>query len=212
MFDSCDFTGCRFTATNLHGARFQGCKFDYAIFERTLIDSDILDTECPGSDNLKMRFARTLRMNYQQLGDARAANKAISVELDATQSHLHKSWVSRESYYRRKYRGWRRVRAFAEWLEFKVLDAVWGNGESTWKLIRAAVVILIGMSLVDVFSFRDPNRIDSYGKALLDSPQMFFGTSPPSHYHGGYLTAILIVRLVMFGFFMSIVIKRFNRR
>jgi hypothetical protein len=27
-----------------------------------------------------------------------------------------------------------------------------------------------------------------------------------------YLTAIFLVRLIMFGFFMSIIIKRFNRR
>jgi uncharacterized protein YjbI with pentapeptide repeats len=69
-FDSCDFRGCRFVATSLHGSKFSGCKFEYSTFERTLVDDDILDTECPGPDNLKMRFARTLRMNYQQLGDA----------------------------------------------------------------------------------------------------------------------------------------------
>ena len=47
-----------------------------------------------------MRFARTLRMNYQQLGDARAANKAI--EIEATEIHLHKAWSSKQSYYRSK--------------------------------------------------------------------------------------------------------------
>jgi uncharacterized protein YjbI with pentapeptide repeats len=74
-FDSCDFTGCRFVGTNLHGSKFSGCKFDYATFERTLIDSAILDTECPGLENLKSRFARTLRTNFQQLGDATAVNR-----------------------------------------------------------------------------------------------------------------------------------------
>src|SRR2546423_6076656 len=69
-FDTCDFTGCRFDRSNLHGSSFSGCKFDYVNFERTLADNDILDVGCPGPENLKMRFARTLRMNYQQLGDA----------------------------------------------------------------------------------------------------------------------------------------------
>ena len=75
---------------------FTGCKFDYSIFERTLIDADLLDTECPGQENLKMRFARTLRMNFQQVGDAKAANRAIKVELQATMAHLHKAWRSTE--------------------------------------------------------------------------------------------------------------------
>jgi uncharacterized protein YjbI with pentapeptide repeats len=83
-FDSCDFTGCRFLATSLYGSHFIGCKFDYAVFERTNVDSDLLSSSCPGHENLKMRFARTSRMNFQQLGDAQAANKAIEVELQAT--------------------------------------------------------------------------------------------------------------------------------
>jgi uncharacterized protein YjbI with pentapeptide repeats len=81
VFDSCDFTGCRFTGTNLHGSSFSGCKFDYSLFERTLVDNDILDTGCPGHENLTMRFARTLRMNYQQIGDARSSNKAEGLSL-----------------------------------------------------------------------------------------------------------------------------------
>jgi uncharacterized protein YjbI with pentapeptide repeats len=64
-FDSCDFTGCRFVATNLTGSSFAGCRFDYVNFERTFVDDDILNTGCPGFENLRMRFARTLRMNYQ---------------------------------------------------------------------------------------------------------------------------------------------------
>src|SRR5450432_1346443 len=71
-FDSCDFTGCRFSGTNLEGSSFAGCKFAYSFFEKTVIDNDILDVGCPGEENLKMKFARTLRMNYQQLGDAKS--------------------------------------------------------------------------------------------------------------------------------------------
>jgi hypothetical protein len=32
------------------------------------------DTECPGPENLKQQFTRTLQMNYQQLRDTAAAN------------------------------------------------------------------------------------------------------------------------------------------
>lgn len=211
-FDSCDFTGCRFVGTNLYGSSFTGCKFEYSNFEGTIIDSDILDTGCPGPENLKMKFARTLRVNYQQLGDATSANKAIQVELKATEIHLHKAWSSNESYYRKKYAKWKRVKAFIEWVQFKTLDFIWGNGESTLKLIRSTVVILLIMTAIDVLAFRNTHLISSYQNSLYESPQIFLGTLTPANYPRSYLTAILFVRLVTFGFFMSIIIKRFNRR
>lgn len=211
-FDSCDFTGCRIIGTSFHGSSFSGCKFDYTYFEKTVVDNDILDTGCPGPENLKMRFARGLRMNYQQLGDAASANKAMGVELSATELHLYKAWRSKESYYRSKYKGWKRVKALLEWLEFKVLDLVWGNGESAFKLIRAAIFVLAIISLYDVFMFRDPQVLGNYTHAFFESPQILLGTLTPKDYSSASLTVILFVRLVLFGFFMSILIKRFNRR
>lgn len=91
-FDSCDFTGCQFSGSNFHNAAFSGCKFWYATFERTQIDDDILTSEAPAEENLRMRFARTLRMNFFQLGDAKAVNRAISLELQATEQYLRNSW------------------------------------------------------------------------------------------------------------------------
>jgi uncharacterized protein YjbI with pentapeptide repeats len=211
-FDSCDFTGSRFLATNFHGSTFSGCKFDYATFEKTLVDSGILETECPGYENIKMKFARTLRMNYQQLGDATGANKAMNVELQATEVHLYKAWHSNETYYRKKYVGMKRLHSLLEWCQFKALDFVWGNGESAWKLLRAAAIVLLGVAVVDVASFRPDPTLRDCMRAVIESPQVFLGTLVPSGYPHSYLTLILCTRLVMFGFFMSIIIKRLNRR
>lgn len=212
VFDSCDFTGCRFVNANLHGSSFTGCKFDYAVFERTIIDSDILESGCPSHENLKSRFARSLRMNFQQIGDAKAANLAIAVELQATKVHLHKAWNSNESYYRKKYSGWKRAKALFDWIEFQTLDFIWGNGESALKLIRATIVLLLAMAITDVLAFHDPQRLGDYFIAFINSPQILLGVLTPPHYAGWYLTAIVFLRLVLFAFFMSIIIKRFNRR
>ena len=76
VFDSCDFTGCRFVGVNFYGSKFTGCKFDYANFERTIIEGDVLDNCCPGWDNLKLKFARTLRVNFQQLGNSRISQQS----------------------------------------------------------------------------------------------------------------------------------------
>jgi hypothetical protein len=213
VFDSCDFTGCRFVGTNFHGSIFSGCKFDYATFDKTMVDSNILDDGCPGHENLKMRFARTLRMNYQQLGDAQAVNKAIRVELQATEAHLHKAWHSNESYYRKKYAGFRRAKAFTEWTQFKVLDFLWGNGESAPKLLRAILLAILLIAFVDAIVFKDHRRLESYTQAMSDSPQIFLGTMPtPASYPRPCLAAILFVRLIVFSFLTAIIVKRFNRR
>lgn len=211
-FDSCDFTGCQFVGTNLYGSEFTGCKFDYSNFERTIVNSDILDTECPGPENLKMKFARTLRVNYQQLGDASSANKAIEVELKATEIHLHKAWGSNESYYRKKYAKWKRAKAFVEWVQFKTLDFIWGNGESALKLIRSTVIVLFFMAIIDVTVFGNPQLLTNYVNSMYKSPQILLGVLAQDNYPKSYLTLIFFVRLVTFGFFMAIIIKRFNRR
>jgi hypothetical protein len=211
-FDSCDFTGCRFVATNLSGSKFSGCTFDYATFERTQVEADLLDTECPSRENLKARFARTLRTNFQQLGFADAANKAMKVELQATEIHLRKEWGSNESYFRKKYQGIRRVQSFLEWLKFKSLDFVWGNGESTYRLVRFVLIVWCLMALYDALQFGEPQQLKSYVDSFVAMPELFLGVSAPSTYAKWYVAMITLIRLILIGFFLAIIVKRFNRR
>ncbi len=211
-FDSCNFTGCRFVGTNFHGSKFSGCNFDYATFEKTIIDPVILDTECPAFENLKMRFARSLRVNFQQLGDANGVNKAIAVELDAKKIHLWKSWNSNDRYYREKYQSWERIHAFFRWGSFKSLDFIWGNGENPFKLLRFVLIILLLISIGDTIAYRDPGLINSYLISFLKSPEIFLGVLKPSTYPNSILALITLIKLIMLSFFLSILIKRFNRR
>lgn len=212
VFVSCNFTGCRFIGVNFYGTSFDGCTFDYATFEKTIVDNDILYSSCPSWDNLKLKFARTLRTNYQQIGDSKSANKAIRIELDATKSHLNKAWNSNESYYRNKYKQWNRVKVFLEWVNFVVLDFIWGNGENIFKLIRSTLLLMLLMSFADSFVFSNVSKISSYWNSLLKMPEVFLGISTPTNYPNKYLALISFVRLTTMGFFMSIIIKRFNRR
>jgi hypothetical protein len=212
VFDECDFTGCRFVSTNLHGSSFSGCKFDYATFERTDIDDDVLSTGCPATENLKLRFARSLRVNYQQLGNVDAVNKAIAVELDATEVYLHKSWASNESYYRKKYARGLRIRQFARWARFKILDFAWGNGESTYKLLRAVILVLLAIAIVDVQAYGDPTLVGSYLHALAVAPALFLGAVVPISYPSWYVALIMFARLVFLGFFIAVIVKRLSRR
>jgi hypothetical protein len=212
IFDSCDFTGCRFIACNFHQSAFTGCTFKYAIFERCQIDDDILDREAPLEENLKMRFARTLRMNFQQVGDAKAVNKAISLELEATEKYLKKSWISKESYYQDKYGGIKRLRQFAKWIDFKILDLIWGNGESVIKLLRSIAVVNIIIALYDTALRGNIWEIKSYISSLTASPGIFLGIATPQTYPVLVSSTIAATRLITFAFLTAILVKRFGRR
>ncbi|SPK71027.1 Low-complexity protein [Cupriavidus taiwanensis] len=198
-FDSCDFTGCRFIGCNFHQSAFFGCDFRYAVFERCQIDDDILQREAPREENLKMRFARSLRMNFQQVGDAKGVNRAISLELDATASYLKKSWSSSETYYREKYTGWKRLPQFLKWVEFKLLDLIWGNGENTLKLLRTILIIHLFIAIYDTFQFGNPWNLRNYLASLAASPGVFFGIVSPHPYPVWISSAIAAARLIAFG-------------
>lgn len=213
VFDDCDFTGCRFIASNFHLTTFAGCDFRYAAFERTFIDSEILDSEAPKEENLRMHFARSLRMNYQQLGDAKSVNKAISIELGATSAYLYKSWKSKETYYKNKYGGVVKSSIqLARWLEFWLLHAIWGNGESILKLIRSLAVFLIGIAIYDTLQNGNALDLGQYWNNLLRAPAIFLGILSPHNFSAGVLSVITGTKFVSFALLTTLLIKRFSRR
>jgi hypothetical protein len=210
-FDSCNFTGCRFVGSSFPGSAFLGCRFDYAVFERTFIDSDVLDNIWPPYENLKLRLARTLRTNYQTLGDTDAANKAILVELHATRVHLSKAWRSREAYYRNKYSGAERAIAFLAWARFVVGDFIWGNGESASRLLRTFLLIIILIATFDTILSRNAGLIDDWVGAFVDATAVFLGTKQ-SQYPALIEALIALSRYILLGLFVSILVRRFSRR
>lgn len=212
VFDSCNFTGCKFIGCNFHQTTFTGCSFKYAIFERCHIDDDILEREAPKEENLRLKFARSLRVNFQQIGDAKAVNKAISLELEATATYLKKSWLSNESYYQKKFPGWRRIFQFFKWLEFALLDVIWGNGESSPKLLRTIVFIHFLITIGDTLAFKNPWNLHDYLDNLLRASGIFFGIISPKEYSTGVLSLIAAIRLICFAFLTAILVKRFGRR
>lgn len=211
-FDSCDFTGCKFKGSNLSGTKFIGCTFDYVQFDHTFVDSEILDHGCPGMENLRKGFARTLQLNFRQIGDTDAANKAISIELDATRIHLYKAWHSKESYYRKKYTGFRRVRMFFSWSNFIFLDFFWGNGESLTKLFRSLIIFTAIIAIIDVMTLGHERQTSDYLNALSRAVQILLGTSVPGEFPGEFVAAIALVRYIMIACIVAVFIKRRSRR
>lgn len=210
-FDSCDFTGCRFVGSNFHQTSFAGCNFKYAVFERTQIDDDILNSEAPIEENLRMRFARSLRMNYSQLGDAKAVNKAISLELEATAIYLLNSWKSEATYYKNKYGGVKRFRQFWHWAEFWILDFVWGNGESILKLLRTLLIAVVAIAIYDAAVFANPLNLGDYWTSLSSAPGIFLG-AVSKQYPTWVLSTIATCRFIGVALLTALLVKRFGRR
>jgi hypothetical protein len=212
VFNSCNFTGCRFLGSNFHQSAFAGCNFEYATFERCEIDDDILLSEAPREENLRMRFARSLRMNYQQIGDAKAVNKAISIELEATSIYLFKSWRSRESYYREKYPGLKAIGQFIRWSEFWIFDFVWGNGESILKLLRTMLLSMVAIAVYDTSAYGNVLNVGDYWNSLQSAPAVFLGVSHPPTYPEAILSVIAATRFVAIALLAALLVKRFGRR
>lgn len=212
VFDSCSFVGCRFVACNLNQSTFQGCKFEYAIFERTQVDDEILNS-APERNNLKLKFARTLRMNYQQIGDAKAVNRAIVVELEATDIFLKDSWSSNSDYYRKKYIGLSRIWQLAKWIEFRTLDFIWGNGESVTKLLRSIIWVILGVAILDMIYTPGEKPFTGFLQSFFTAPALFLGVKPLPDTMPPLLSAcIAALRLLGFAFLTAILVKRFGRR
>jgi hypothetical protein len=211
-FDSCNFTGCKFLSTNFEGSHFTECKFNYTHFERTNIESTILDDQCPPFENVKQRFARTLRINYQSLGDVEGVNKAMRVEMEATILHYHKAWKSNELFYREKHKGFDRVKLFFKWLEYKSLEFIWGNGESIWKLMRFVIISTLLMSIIDLYISHECFTLWSLIHSFFRMPQILLAVSTPSNYPVGYLSFLVFFRLLFFALFVSVFVRRLSRR
>lgn len=211
-FIKCNFTGCKFLSTSFYGSVFSYCTFDYAIFEKTIIADDILSTQAPERENLKAWFARSLRVNFQQLGQAESVNKAIKVELSATRTHLYLAWSSNSDYYREKYPGFKRGVSFLKWLWFSILQVLWGNGESVPRLLFSMLGVFVLMAIYHGSRSVAPRQIDSYWSGLLAAPEIFLGVRSFRSDAYWYLTAVAATRLLFFAALASILLKRFNRR
>lgn len=214
VFDTCNFEGCKFIACNLHKSTFPGSSFEYTTFERTHISDEILTINAPKKENLRMKFARSLRMNFQQLGDADAVNKAIAVELDATKMHLYNGWHSSDEYYRTKYPGSKRISQLFKWIKFKALDSVWGNGESVRKLTMFFTLIVLLMGIYDNYKFNNPDSLLGYIEGIKNAFCILFGLKlPVGHvYSDMFMVFATVIRLTLFGFFTAILVKRLGRR
>ncbi len=219
-FIRCTFEGAKFMNCNLQGAYYEDCNFNYVIFEKTFVDDEIFGC-APKKDNLKYKFARSLKLNYASIGDYVRASKAVTIELEATKSHLKDSWISGDEWYKKKYGGLqRKLYQFWKWTKVSILDFVWGNGESLWRLIRFNFCIFLALTFYHVLEKSISNIWDILPLFFIEIPANYLGIPIIAkcganlfEYYPGWLNLLLVIsRMICFGLLMSIIIKKYNRR
>lgn len=213
-FINCKFEGSKFSNSNLQGSYFRDCNFDYVTFEKTFVDYEIF--ECaPKFDNLRFRFARSLKLNYASIGDYIKASKAVTVELQATLGHLRSSWSSGDQHYSIKFGGLeKRTKQLYKWIKVNFLDFIWGNGESFGRLIRFNFIIFFILSVVEVFTSKSKYGFLEFVETLfVNMPSVYFGLKVENLEYSNYiLLPLTILRLGSFALLMSIITKKYNRR
>jgi len=207
-FISCNFTGSIFKNCNFQGAQFDNCNFSYTQWEKTIIEESFLNHCLPSEENLARDLVRSLRVNFSQIGNYSAVNTAIRIEIQYTGIHLYNAAFSRKSYYRAKHKGLDRLSIAYRYIVWKILDILWGNGESLMRVSRTAIIII---GIVALYLWQESNFIrfrDSVSTSFFGFWGIYTGTSLSSS-----MVAIFVIsRLVLFGLFMAILVKRLSRR
>lgn len=208
QFMRCIFTGATIKESNFRGARFEECDFRYTNWEKTILDERFLDTCLPSEENLARDLARSLRVNFSQIGNYEAVNKAASIEVSLTGQHLYNAAYSRQSYYRGKYKGWSRFSHALSHARWKALDFLWGNGESILRVACSAFVVVMVAGIALTFDSSQLSISDGLWSAFLS----FWGVQGGAKLPDSYAVVLTIFRFILFGLFMAILVKRLARR
>lgn len=208
-FVRCNFTGATFKSSYLVGSNFPECTFKYTTFSTTHLDDKFLDKYLPSEENLARDLVRTLRVNFSQIGNYDGVNKAAKLEVKLTGVHLYKAAYSNESYYRAKdkHSGLSRIGSILSHAKWKLLDLIWGNGESITKVVISSILFILLVS----FLIYKPCEID-FSNALSSTLYQFWGVKPNIELPKYYSMALTAGRLVFFSLFISILIKKLAKR
>lgn len=207
-FIRCDFTGANIKESNLRGSQFEKCKFQYTTWYKTLLDEHFLDICLPSEENLARDLARSLRVNFSQIGNYEAVNKAASIEVSLTGQHLYNAAYSRQSYYRDKYKSWSRIAHAISHARWKAFDLLWGNGESIVRVVISGLTVLV---MVALFMMRDHPQL-LFSTAFWGTFTSFWGIQSGTQFSEIYIALLTVIRFILFGLFMAILVKRLSRR
>lgn len=192
----------------MKGTSFPESTFKYTTFSSSQLDDTILDNHLPVEENLARDFVRALRVNFSQVGNYEAVNKAALIEVKLTGKHLYKAAYSREKYYRKKdkYTGIGRIKAIVSHIIWKFSYLFWGDGESIWRIFISSIVFVLFVSFFITITSSN-TCLDTIISVIYN----FFGVED-LNITKPYIAVLTVGRLLLFGALVSVFVKKRSKR
>lgn len=211
QFIDCDFTGCNFKESSFKGSEFKNCNLRYTFWDKTLIDESILDSCRRAEENLTRDIVRALRVNFAQLGNQDAVNKAILMEIELTGAHMLNIAKSKQEYYRRKTERSTVFQRLLFWLHYiwwLFVEVLCGFGERPervfiWIMLTPSIALLI-------LQFCDHSK--SYLDCFLQAHEIFWGLKSTSPLPSIFSMILIGCRFLLLSVFTASLVKRLLRR
>ena len=151
VFKNVRFTGSSFRFCNFDKASFQACDFRYCNFFHCKLPKDEIISCLPPEPNLRRDLARNLRANYEMIGDKKAADTFLDIEIQAYEDELKAIFFSKTEYYKNHYNLLAQIQAGAKFLVSKFSGMVWGYGHRVDRLVLSYFLTTCFLSLITYF-------------------------------------------------------------
>jgi hypothetical protein len=214
------FDGCKFVDCDFPKVRVQGTTFMFPQFKGCFIAFDEMRPNLPPEPELRSLAAAELAREAYALGHPRDARLFRLQALRAYETHLWRAFRASSSYYKEHYGTLDRLAAGAKWFASQTNRLIWGNGERGFTLL--ANFLLLTLVLYPLLFYVQGDVHDVSGKTStadyvllsVDSATNFSGLSNvalESTAARGIAASEVIVGLVAFGLFITILFRRITR-
>ena len=234
-FVNCTFVSCYFRKTTIQNSKFDGCKFIDCDFPKVRVQStgfmfprfrgcfiafDEMKPNLPPEPELREMVAIELAREAYAHGDTADARKYRLEALRAHEHHLAHAFRAKSSYYKEHYDLAARARAGSAWVGSQANRIVWGNGERgamllfNFLFLTLVVFPLIFAAIGGVEAGSGKLTTIDYVLLSIDSATSYSGLSGVELFSTGarFVSAVeLIVGLLAFGLFITILFRRITR-
>lgn len=179
----CKFVGCRFESCDFPGVKLYGSDLSYSQWSQTGVSTAQILANLPERPNQAHALLESLRANSLARAESVSARQYLFESMKRSREHRYRIAFSRDSYYRRKYRGLKRVEGFCRWLGMCVDRFGWGYGESPALLGFWAAMLIGGFGILYWAKSPDLFQAGSWFPRLMDYLRfsaMTFATNTPS--------------------------------
>jgi hypothetical protein len=148
LFENVNFSGSYFKNCNFSNSTFYHCDLSFCKFEKCDLPYKSIMSCLPSEPNIRRELARSLKVNYQGLGNKKIADIFLDIEIEANEQELMAIFKSSETYYKQRYDWGQRFSSLFEWGWLKAAGLVWGYGHRILRLIISYLVLMSSLSIL----------------------------------------------------------------